>query len=178
MSVASKTKPLSCIQVLCDHNSICNGFQRASEFDTHLAIFGAILTLLRTSSCESIYAPRHTSFQLKQISRAICTIPKSILLVDCQLPYNRYTRFRAENLIAVKTMIFFFYCCFKYFACCSSDRETVAAEGLVELVIKPYVSVLIPPWEVCARALASNAVLHGCSPPPAASLRQPAPPAL
>lgn len=108
MSVASKTKPLSCIQVLCDHNSICNGFQRASEFDTHLAIFGAILTLLRTSSCESIYAPRHTSFQLKQISRAICTIPKSILLVDCQLPYNRYTRFRAENLIAVKTMIFFF----------------------------------------------------------------------
>lgn len=39
-----------------------------------------------------------------------------------------------------------------------------AAEGLVESVIKPYVSVLIPPWEVCARALASNAVLlHGCS---------------
>lgn len=77
MSVASKTKPLSCIQVLCDHNSICNGFQRASEFDMHLAIFGAILTLLRTSSCESIYALRHASFQLKQISRTICTIPKS-----------------------------------------------------------------------------------------------------
>lgn len=107
MSVASKTKPWPCIQVLCD--SICNGFQRASGFDMHLAIFGAILTLLRTSSCESIYAPRHTSFQLKQISRTICTIPKSILLVDCQLPYNRYARFRAENLIAVKTMIFLFF---------------------------------------------------------------------
>lgn len=40
-----------------------------------------------------------------------------------------------------------------------------AAEGLVESVIKTYVSVLIPPWEVCARALASNAIpLHGCSP--------------
>lgn len=40
-----------------------------------------------------------------------------------------------------------------------------AAEGLVESVIKTYVSVLIPPWGVCARALASNAIpLHGCSP--------------
>lgn len=39
-----------------------------------------------------------------------------------------------------------------------------AAEGLVESVIKPYVSVLIPPWEVRAWALASNAILlHGCS---------------
>ena len=44
-----------------------------------------------------------------------------------------------------------------------------AAEGLVESVIKTYVSVLIPPWEVCARALANNAVLlHGCSPLPTA----------
>lgn len=40
-----------------------------------------------------------------------------------------------------------------------------AAEGLVESVIKTYVSVLIPPWGVCARALARNAIsLHGCSP--------------
>lgn len=40
-----------------------------------------------------------------------------------------------------------------------------AAEGLVESVIKTYVSVLIPPWGVCARVLASNAIpLHGCSP--------------
>lgn len=44
-----------------------------------------------------------------------------------------------------------------------------AAEGLVESVIKTYVSVLIPPWEVCARALAHNAVLlHGCAPLPTA----------
>ena len=44
-----------------------------------------------------------------------------------------------------------------------------AAEGLVESVIKTYVSVLIPPWEVCARALARNAILlHGCSPLPTA----------
>lgn len=42
-----------------------------------------------------------------------------------------------------------------------------AAEGLVESVVKTYVSVLIPPWEVCARALASIAV-HGCSPLPTA----------
>lgn len=41
----------------------------------------------------------------------------------------------------------------------------MAAEGLVELVIKTYVSVLISAWEVHAGALASNAVLfHGCSP--------------
>lgn len=40
-----------------------------------------------------------------------------------------------------------------------------AAEGLAESVIKTNVSVLIPPWEVCARALASKAIpLQGCSP--------------
>lgn len=40
-----------------------------------------------------------------------------------------------------------------------------AAEGLVESVIKTYVSVLIPQWKVRARALANNAVLlHWCWP--------------
>lgn len=55
-----------------------------------------------------------------------------------------------------------------------------AAEGVVESVIKTYVSVLIPPWEVCARALANNAILlHGCSPlPTALPSKQASPPQL
>lgn len=53
-----------------------------------------------------------------------------------------------------------------------------AAEELVESVIKTYVSVLIPPWDVCARALANNALLlHGCSPLPTALPNKQASPA-
>ena len=43
-----------------------------------------------------------------------------------------------------------------------------AAEGQVESVIQTYVSVLISPWEACARALVSDAALLGCSPLPTA----------
>lgn len=125
------------------------------------AIFGAVITLLGASSCEFIYAPRHTGLQLKWISWIICTVPKSsVLRVDCHKTDTKDSGLKIGLQSRLR-----FYCCFKCFACCSSDRQTVAAEGLVELVIKTYVSVLISAWEVHARALASNAVLlRGCSP--------------
>lgn len=81
--------------------------------------------LLRTFCCEFIYAPRRTSLQLKLISRSISAITKcSLLPVDCELPKKT----QGENLIAVRLR---FYCCFKYFACCSSDGQGCWRTGRV-----------------------------------------------
>lgn len=83
------------------------------------------LRLLRTFCCEFIYAPRRTSLQLKLISRSISAITKcSLLPVVCELPKKT----QGENLIAVRLR---FYCCFKYFAYCSSDGQGCWRTGRV-----------------------------------------------